>query len=102
MLKLDFQNTLPPENTCLYSMWHGYLDRPDCTKCRAALEHLVCSFAEYHTSGHVFVQDCQKFVERIQPKCVVPIHTQAPEYFKALFKNVRLLKDGETLTIDHG
>lgn len=101
MLALDFKEYLPAETSCLYSLWHGYLERPDWVQCRDALERRGCSFAEYHTSGHVYVEDCVKFVEAIQPKLIVPIHTQAPERYNVLFQSVKTLKDGEPFEIDH-
>jgi ribonuclease J len=100
MLTLDFKQPLPPNTSCLYSFWHGYLKRPEWSNCLKVLTDQGCAFSERHTSGHVFVEDCVEFVRQIQPKCIVPIHTQAPERFPALFKNVRLIKDGEEMEID--
>jgi ribonuclease J len=102
MLRLDFKQPLPPNSICIYSFWHGYLGQPEWTECQEALANQNCAFTERHTSGHVFVEDCVKFVGRMKPKCVVPIHTQAPETYPALFPNtnVRLLQDGEEMEVE--
>lgn len=99
MLDLDFGGQLPATSSLIYSFWHGYLERPEWKSFRSVLDRQGCSFAEYHTSGHVFVEDCQKLIEQNRPACIVPVHTTAPQEFPRLFPNVRLLKDGEEMTL---
>jgi ribonuclease J len=82
-------------------MWQGYLDG------RAADRKLIEFLKPYdleilHTSGHATAEDIAELYRVVRPKeGLIPIHTEAPEEFKALIPdgNVILLQDGETLTI---
>jgi ribonuclease J len=39
----------------------------------------------FHASGHLSQEDLVKIVEEIDPDTIIPIHTQHPEWFKAIF-----------------
>lgn len=86
-------STKPPM-TVLYSLWPGYLEKPEsvlhdwCTE-RNAL--LITS----HVSGHATPTDLARFVEAVRPRRVVPIHTQVPHRFSQFFSNAHVLADGE-------
>ncbi|TRZ53672.1 MAG: MBL fold metallo-hydrolase [Dehalococcoidia bacterium] len=58
--------------------------------CRLKLEYA-------HTSGHMYEEDIKRLVSEINPKTVVPIHTEHPELFTQWAKNVLIPKPGETL-----
>lgn len=81
----------------IWSMWDGYWPRdqyvrPLCEK--HGIERILL-----HTSGHAVLPDLQRLVYRLQPKMVVPIHTECAEKFPEYFPNVRLLADREQLMI---
>lgn len=81
----------------IWSMWNGYWAqdqyvRPMCEK--HGIERI-----SLHTSGHAALPDLQRFARELQPKMVVPIHTEHAERFTELFANVRLLADGELLVV---
>ena len=42
---------------------------------------------QIHASGHVMPHDLFKFVKNINPKILIPIHTENPKFFNGLFKN---------------
>ena len=44
-----------------------------------------------HVSGHATVEEIKQVVDIINPKHVVPVHTQHPEAFKKIFKDKVLL-----------
>ena len=92
MLDLDFGGELPENTMCLYSMWPGYLAKPEYRALQAALKNGELS--ECHTSGHIFGNDLVKFVKAINPRQVVPVHTETPGKFQELFQNALLLSDG--------
>ena len=46
---------------------------------------------DIHTSGHADMASLQKIVNHIQPKCIVPIHTEMPEKYKTLFPNYTVI-----------
>ena len=76
------------------SLWHGYREKET-----ALSEHLrkySISEMEIHTSGHADVQSLQRIVEHVKPKCLIPIHTDAPQQFAEVFSNteVQILDDG--------
>ena len=55
---------------------------------------------DIHTSGHADVASLQKIVEHVQPKCIVPIHTEMPENYKKLFQSYNVLAVTDETTID--
>ena len=63
----------------IYSMWHGYLESQKTWDKHK--EHLI----EIHTSGHAEIADLQKFVNRIAPKTIIPIHTECKNDFEKTF-----------------
>ena len=52
----------------------------------------------YHASGHASPDDIIKIVETIDPEIIVPVHTTNPKWFSKNFENVKILKNGESLT----
>ncbi|HTN03774.1 MAG TPA: MBL fold metallo-hydrolase [Planctomycetaceae bacterium] len=99
MLESDFGGTLPPGTRCLYSRWTGYLDRPDWQPVKDALTKAEGDLIEVHTSGHIFHGDIVDLVGQLSAKLVVPIHTFEPEKFQAFLSTVKLLADGETMSL---
>lgn len=96
-----------PDNTLIYSMWTGYLD-----KSRVAFDERKSAFVnksiarggfvEYlHTSGHADPQSIKKVCEITQAKVIVPIHSEKPENFTklGLSGKVQILQDGDVLII---
>ena len=43
-----------------------------------------------HASGHATPHDIINFIEEVKPKFLIPIHTEHPEFFEALFKNLNI------------
>lgn len=78
----------------IFSMWKGYLDRP------SWFDDYKDIIIPLHTSGHAYIEDLQKLVAKMQPKNLIPIHTECKNRFKELFKaNVIELKDGQIFEI---
>ena len=96
---LLFNGDLPRSARCIYSYWHGYLEKPEWRAFRQQLAGSGGDFVECHTSGHIFADDIVKFVKAINPRNVVPIHTFTPEEFKKRFENALLLEDGQTINV---
>jgi ribonuclease J len=48
-----------------------------------------------HVSGHATVDEIRQVVEIVNPKYIVPVHTQYPEVFKKIFKDKVLLPGEE-------
>jgi ribonuclease J len=101
MVEADLQGTFPTQSTWIYSYWKGYLDQPgsEYPRLRARLEGAGGEFLSYHTSGHIFAQDIETFLNHLNPNRVVPIHTTGSGEFQKRFKNVKLVEDGEVNSV---
>lgn len=99
MVEADFDSRLPPETLAVYSMWTGYLAKREWVQTRRAVESAPGKFVERHASGHIYLNDLQSLVNALSPKCVAPVHTNAPKAFESLFANSIWLSDGEALQI---
>jgi len=49
------------------------------------LEHFGLKFHQIHASGHCHSKNLKEIINQIQPKHLMPIHTEYPELFKRLF-----------------
>ena len=98
MARLDFAGVLPPAR-CLYSFWHGYLAQPEWQAVQTQLTAAGGELIECHTSGHIFQDDILRFIEAVNPREVIPIHTNAPRAFAKVLPRVRLVADGEVVVV---
>lgn len=90
----------------IYSQWLGYIsslhDDHSGVKAIAAYKHGDIPGVDFHyahTSGHATVEDLQKFAKALKPKMLIPVHTEHGNAYSQLFKNVMLLRDGESATL---
>ncbi len=97
MIETVFGGRLPPHTTCLYGYWNGYLSKPDWAEARNALEAVGGALVEAHTSGHIFAEDLRALISDLNPRRLVPVHTNKPEAFLELHPGAMLLPDGEPL-----
>jgi len=49
----------------------------------------------YHASGHASAEDITWAIEQIDPDCIVPVHTEAQEWFASSFGDVLLVEEGK-------
>lgn len=78
----------------IFSMWKGYLDRPSQFNDYKDIITLL------HTSGHAYIEDLQKLVQIMQPKNLIPIHTEYKEKYKDLFSSKIIeLDDGQVFEL---
>ena len=49
----------------------------------------------YHASGHASGEAITWAIEQIDPDYIVPIHTEARDWFAKSFENVMLVEEGE-------
>jgi ribonuclease J len=64
----------------------GGMDQIELSVMRRWLEHFNLGFHQAHASGHCSKEDLRWLMEKIDPKCVVPVHTEKSENFKKLTK----------------
>lgn len=83
----------------LYSMWDGYLTKPDSTI--PAFLELAGHREKLHTSGHASHNDLKMVIEKTSPEKIIPIHTEKPDMLKKLCpdKNIVILNDRDEETI---
>lgn len=65
------------------------------------LDHFGLKHHQIHASGHCQPKDLTRIINQIQPKRVMPIHTEHPELFKKLFRNlkVEIVDKGKSYTL---
>lgn len=81
----------------VYSQWKGYLDKDssDSRKFKAFVSKHELELEHVHTSGHATVDKLKRFAAALNPRVLIPIHTFEKNKYPGLFKNVRVLNDGE-------
>ena len=102
----DLKKYLADTKVCLTnSIWAQYWeqDKPEINRLKAWLAEkteLRMKLPDIHTSGHADLASLQKIVEHVQPKCIVPIHTEMPEKYKTLFPSYTVLNVTDETPID--
>ena len=98
----DLLEQIPGEKQKVLSMWDGYVKEGT----EAYNENLANSLdGEYdymHTSGHVDMKDLRELFRLLQPKAIIPIHTDSPEQFVRQFCDewpVIRLYDGQPISL---
>lgn len=79
------------------SIWPQYWeqDKPEIKRLKAwlaAKSELRKRLPDIHTSGHADVESLQQIVEHIQPKVIIPIHTEHSESFSSLSPNYSVME----------
>jgi ribonuclease J len=79
------------------SIWAQYWeqDKPEMKRLKewlATKPELRKRLSDIHTSGHADVESLQEIVEHIQPKAIIPIHTEHSDSFSSLFPNNSVLE----------
>jgi ribonuclease J len=77
----------------IWSMWDGYLDRDSALV--GALRGYGVPMHRVHASGHASRATLRQFAAAAGPGTIVPIHTDRPTEYHAVFENVRTENDGE-------
>jgi ribonuclease J len=92
------KNAETPVNV-IYSQWVGYIDGKHAgqfgsDKISAFRSDPAINFVYAHTSGHATAEDLHKLADALDPKILVPVHTESPEDFEKMFSNVERATDG--------
>jgi ribonuclease J len=95
---IDLYKSIMPVNV-IYSQWLGYLSYSD--KEYYGAEAMAgyqndpqINFVYAHTSGHATVEDLQRFAKALNPKMLVPMHTEFGSDYGEIFQGVQQLNDG--------
>ncbi len=81
--KMSFENGL-----LVYSFWNGYRETESMKEFLSECEKLGLKIVTLHTSGHADEQTLKEFIETINPKVLVPIHTENAKRFKEIVPDI--------------
>ena len=95
---------IQPKNAdFIYSMSEHFLEGEDNEEMKEVLEnwmkHFKLNFHKAHCSGHASKSDIKKMVTAINPKLLIPIHTENAEGFKEFHDNVKIVKNGDKFEV---
>ena len=93
---------IPGEKVKILSMWKGYVKEGSPAYNKDLAKSVGEIFELMHTSGHIDMKDMRDFLSILNPKGVIPIHTENPKQFAEEFGNewqVHLFNDGEYISI---
>lgn len=81
--KMSFENGL-----LVYSLWDGYRETASMKEFLSECEKLGLKIVTLHTSGHADELTLKKFIDTINPKLLIPIHTENAKRFKVIAPNI--------------
>jgi ribonuclease J len=84
--------------TLIYSLWPGYLDR-DSSRLASWCQRHGIALKIAHTSGHADPNSLVRLAQVLDPRMIIPMHTEAPRIMESLVRNVHILHDGDWLTV---
>ena len=94
MRDLERANCL--DGACLiHSQWDGYLKEGSYRAIEEWRQANGLSFHQVHTSGHASPDELKRFATALDPKMVVPIHSETPDRYRDLYPFVQTHMDGE-------
>lgn len=77
----------------VYSLWKGYLNKERLQPFREWLKRWRIPLTHIHTSGHASVTDLKRLARAVNPKKLVPIHSDEPGQFAECFERVQRKED---------
>lgn len=80
--------------TSIFSYWPGYLREPALVAYAACVEAGGGLMLQRHASGHAHPDDLRAFVQQINPRLLIPVHTTAPRAWKRVWPRTAVLPDG--------
>ncbi len=83
----------------IYSMWNGYKNLEKNKTLLNYAQTKKMRIVDLHTSGHADIRTLQRTIDSIQPKMVIPIHTENPGLFTQKYRNTLVVNDGEIITV---
>jgi ribonuclease J len=88
------------QSIILYSMWDGYLTKPDSTI--PAFLNLAGKWEKLHTGGHASIQDIQTVIKISKPDKIIPIHTDSPTTLQDFCPTEKIIiaEDGKEISIE--
>ncbi|MEI8094342.1 MAG: MBL fold metallo-hydrolase [Spirochaetales bacterium] len=91
-----------PRSLFLWSQWAGYLEEPSTKPLIDFLGSRGVAPEMAHTSGHADVATLAALVQGLQPRSLLPIHTEAPGRFHQFGVPVLNCRDGDPIVFEKG
>ncbi len=83
--KMSFENGL-----LVYSFWSGYRETESMQQFLAECEQLGLQIITLHTSGHADEDALKRLIETVNPKILLPIHTENAKRFNELVPQIAI------------
>lgn len=80
------------EGILVYSFWNGYRETESMKYFLSECEKLGLKIIVLHTSGHADERTLKRLIETVNPKLLLPIHTESAERFEEIVPNVIIEK----------
>lgn len=71
----------------VYSFWNGYRETESMKTFLAECEQLGLRIVTLHTSGHADESTIKRLIETVNPKVLMPVHTENAQRFKEIAPN---------------
>ena len=84
--------------TMFYSMWEGYKKEKNMKEFLEFMEEKGVKIISLHTSGHADEKDFDKLIKKVEPKIIIPVHTENSEWFKR-YENCEVICDKNIIKI---
>nr|WP_314387811.1 MBL fold metallo-hydrolase [uncultured Fusobacterium sp.] len=84
--------------TLFYSMWEGYKKEKNTKEFLEFMEEKGVKIISLHTSGHADEKDFDKLIKKVEPKIIIPVHTENSEWFKR-YENYEVIYDKNIIKI---
>ena len=84
--------------TLFYSMWEGYKKQENMKEFLKFMEEKGVKTISLHTSGHADEKDFDKLIKKVEPKIIIPVHTENSEWFKR-YQNCEVICDKNIIKI---
>ena len=81
-----------------YSMWEGYKKQENMKEFLKFMEEKGVKTISLHTSGHADEKDFDKLIKKVEPKIIIPVHTENSEWFKR-YENCEVIYDKNIIKI---
>ena len=97
----DLLEQIPGEKQKVLSMWDGYVKEGTEAYNENLANSLEDEYDYMHTSGHIDMKDLCDFFRLLQPKAIIPIHTDSPDQFARQFCDewpIIRLYDGQSIS----
>ncbi|MEQ8192684.1 MAG: MBL fold metallo-hydrolase [Candidatus Eremiobacterota bacterium] len=85
--------------TLIYSLWHGYKSEKKTQEFLSELMKNGVTITDLHSSGHADFDTIKQMVDKLQPKNIIPIHTENGDKFKEISNNIIEPYNGMVLDI---